>query len=43
VLCIGITDNSGHLKIQVIPYWNLGDLGASHKGTLAELFRNEIR
>ena len=38
VLRIGVTDNSGHLEIQDIANWNLGDLGAAHKGTLAELF-----
>jgi phosphoribosylformylglycinamidine synthase subunit PurL len=38
VLRIGVTDNSGTLEIQDIANWNLGDLGAAHKGTLAELF-----
>jgi len=38
VLRIGVTDNSGHLEIQDIANWNLADLGAAHKGTLAELF-----
>ena len=38
VLRIGVTDNSGNLEIQDIANWNLGDLGAAHKGTLAELF-----
>ena len=38
VLRIGVTDNSGTLEIQDIANWNLADLGAAHKGTLAELF-----
>jgi hypothetical protein len=38
VLRIGVTDNSGTLEIQDIANWNLSDLGAVHKGTLAELF-----
>ena len=38
VLRIGVTDNSGHLEIQDVASWNLADLGAAHKGTLAELF-----
>jgi phosphoribosylformylglycinamidine synthase len=40
VLRIGVTDNSGHLEIQDVASWNLTDLGAAHKGTLAELFAN---
>jgi hypothetical protein len=35
---MALTDNSGHLEIQDIANWNLADLGAAHKGTLAELF-----
>ncbi len=38
VLRIGVTDNSGELEIQELATWNLADLGAAHKGTLAELF-----
>ena len=38
VLRIGVTDNSGHLEIQDLANWNLADLRAAHKGTLAELF-----
>jgi hypothetical protein len=38
VLRIGVSDNSGTLEIQVIANWNIGDLGAAHKGTLAESF-----
>jgi phosphoribosylformylglycinamidine synthase len=38
VLRIGPTDNSGQLEIQDVASWKLADLGAAHKGTLAEPF-----
>ncbi len=38
VLRIGVTDNSGTLEIQDVAGWQLSDLRAAHKGTLAELF-----
>jgi phosphoribosylformylglycinamidine synthase len=38
VLRIGVTDNSGTLEIQDVAGWQLSELRAAHKGTLAELF-----
>jgi len=38
VLRIGVTDNSGHLEIQDIARWNLGDLATTQRGTFAEGF-----
>jgi phosphoribosylformylglycinamidine synthase len=38
VLRIGVTDNSGTLEIQDVAGWQLSDMRAAHKGTLAELF-----
>ena len=37
VLSVGVTDDSSHLQIQDNANWNLGYLGAAHKGTLAEI------